>query len=114
MRQPTDREQIDYLSAEVARLREIIRNLTRQDQEPVAGLTRNQSRLIRALEGAGGRMLTHDALMDAVYWDGLRDAPQPFTLKVMVWHIRRRRPDIAARLRLHRGQGYALLPEGTS
>lgn len=108
-----DREQIDYLEAEVARLEGELACLR---EARVPGLSPAQSRILTLLEAANGRVVPFRALRRAVELvphpgRGKGPVTDPDALvSAEIAQIRKVEPDIAARLTGHRGEGYALEP----
>ena len=90
---------------ENAYLRDIIANLTGSSEEPIDGLTRMQSRLVRTLQAAHGRILSRDLIIDGIHWDKI-DQPYPQIVRVMIHKIKHRRPDIGAHILNVWGYGY--------
>ncbi len=104
-------ETLEDLREENTYLREIVAGLTGAGEPPLEGLTKMQSRIVRTLEQANGRILSRDAIIDANYWDHPNDIPQVKIIDVMLHKIRKNRPDIGARLINIWGYGFMIEPE---
>ncbi len=99
------------LREEVTHLGEIIAGFVGLDRPKVEGLTPMESRIVRALEQAGGRTLGKDVLMNALYFDRHgKDEPEDKIVPVFLCHIGKKRPDIGSRILNSYGIGWCLVP----
>jgi DNA-binding response OmpR family regulator len=80
------------------------------NEQPVVFLRRELS-LLEALVGRMGRIVTRDALIDAVY--GMDDEVQPQALTTLVYRLRSRLQELDSGVDLHvvRGVGYMIAAE---
>jgi len=102
-------ETVEDLREEVAYLQAIIVGLTGQGEQPIAGLTRLQSRIVRTLEQGRGRAISRQAIFEGIYWN--RPDGGPVCDKILDAHIcylRKRRPDIGKRIHNAFGFGWAM------
>ncbi len=104
-------ETMEDLRDEIAGLKDVIAEMAGHCEAPLPGLTKSESRLVRALENAGGRTLTHDALMNAMYFDHSGEDPEINIVPVFICKIRKKDPSLRARLLNVWGIGYRLKPE---
>lgn len=75
-----------------------------RSEQSIDGLTRQQSRLIRVLQSAPGRIFSGWHLSDLIAPDPL-DPPEPQVVKVLVCRIRQLRPDLSPHIQTVWGQG---------
>jgi DNA-binding response OmpR family regulator len=99
------RDTVEDLREENLYLRDVISELTGETEPPFDGLTKCLSRVVHTLKNARGRPLSHTAISDALYWNR-PDVPQSRAIVVFIHRIRKRRPDLGARIHLVRGHGY--------
>lgn len=104
-------QDIQALIDERDHLLEQLASLTGINDPNLPGLSQLESRIVRALEHANGRVLPRDALLNAMYWDKCGAEPQSKTIDVYMSKIRKRRPDIGRRIETCWGVGYSLRPE---
>ena len=110
------RARIESLEAEVAGLRRDLRQspletvmASEAEDAPatVFGLSRTQSVIVRALESRKGRIVPRETLMAALRAAGSTAQSQRI-LDVQMTYIRKRRPDLAARICTEQGVGFGL------
>jgi two-component system cell cycle response regulator CtrA len=99
--------------ADVARLTDQISVLCRAIAAPsvdcgwtALGLTRLESRLMRALAERMDRVVDKSALMDALYFDRGREEPAPKIVDILVCKIRKKLKGSAYSIETVWGQGY--------
>ncbi len=101
----------EALRGEVAHLGSIIAGLIGANDPTVEGLTKSESRIVRALESAAGRLVKREALRSALYFDRfIDDEPASRIVDCFICLLRLKRPDISARLFGVWGIGYRLVP----
>lgn len=76
-----------------------------RSQRNIDGLTRQQSRLVRALQSAPGQVFSSLLLSDLIANNPL-DPPEPKVVDVVVCRVRKLRPDLGQRIQTAWGQGY--------
>lgn len=72
--------------------------------QPIPGLTPQESRLVRALEAGRGRVLSYTFLADAIAHDPLQP-PALHTVRMVLCHLRQKRPDIGRSIVTVHGAG---------
>ena len=101
----------EALRGEVARLSAIIGEMTGDSDQPIDGLTMHESRIVHVLDRADGLMVKRTTMMDALYFDRyMDDEPEENILAVHICRIRKKRPDIGARLLNIYALGWRLVP----
>ncbi len=95
------------LREEVRHLGKIITGALGDDEQPIERLNKKQAQLVHALEFADGKFVLIDAIIALIYWDRL--APNPSAIRILIHHIRARRPDIGDRIESKTGYGYRLV-----
>lgn len=78
--------------------------IVRRDLAPIEGLSPEESRLVRVVHAARGRVVRRIELQEI----GARDPADPPVAKVVdvrLWRIARKRPDVRALLETVRGEG---------
>ena len=100
------RNERDDLQEQVRCLTEVIAEMAGHTQKNLPGFTKLESRMIRCLEAADGRVVSKEGLMQAMYFDRAEDDPSINILDVYIYNVRTKSPDYRRRILNSRGEGY--------
>jgi len=81
-----------------------------QGLPPLRGFSGRESRIIRCLEAANGRIVSIEGLMRALYFERGGGWPDNKIIPVTISQIRAKSPEYRHRFRNSYGQGYAMEP----
>ena|SRR5690625_5228681 len=103
---------LESLSADERYRVEVFVEALRASQN-IDGLTRQQSRLVRALQSAPGQIFSSLILSDLMA-DNPLDPPEPRAADVVVCKVRKLRPDLGRCILTAWGQGYFWIENPTT
>ncbi|MEM7515433.1 MAG: hypothetical protein AAF368_00725, partial [Planctomycetota bacterium] len=69
------------------------------------GLTAQETRFVRAVQSAGGRLVNHESLLGAIAVPSL-DEPNIKAVSVIACKVRAKRPDLGAQILTVWGEGF--------
>ncbi len=104
------RDERDDLLAMVDYQKQVIAEMAGHALVRLPGLTVLQSRIIRCLEAANGRVVSKHGLMCAMYPDSAGDWPEIKIVDVYISKIRATSNSYRARLQNEWGEGFRLVP----
>lgn len=102
------RDDRDDALEQVRCLTEVIAEMAGHDQVNLPGFTKSESRVIRCLMAANGRVVSYEGIMQAVYFDCTGDWPEAKTIKFFICHIRAKIAGHPRRILTSRSEGYWL------
>jgi hypothetical protein len=104
------REERDDALKQARHMTEVIAEMGGHNEEYLPGFKWSDSRILRCLMAANGRVVSFGGLMQALYFDRAEDWPESRVVAVYICRIRTEHPDIGARIINVRGFGYKLVP----
>ncbi len=102
------RDERDDALEQVRCLTEVIAEMAGHNMANLPGYTRLESRIIRCLEAANGRLVNKEGLMSAMYFDRAGDCPEIKIVDIYICHIRAKSPEMRARILTAWGEGYLM------
>ena len=104
------RDDRDDLQEQVRWLTEVIAEMAGHTQKNLPGFTKLESRLIRCLEAADGRVVSKEGLIQAMCFDSINDDPGIDMVDVYICKVRKKfrtkKPRYNGRIQNCRGEGY--------
>ena len=100
------RDERDDALEQVRCLVEVIGEMAGHTQKNLPGFTKLESRLIRCLEAANGRVVSKEGLMQAMCFDSINDYPAIQMVDVYICKVRKKSPEYRRRILTSWGEGY--------